>query len=168
MHFIGIAFDNLCRADDVDSFYAMPSITQAVTTSSQDFAVAGGVQVSKALAEFELFAADVNITVSGFFALHFDWKIVGVDRQEPAHPGAFVFEVASGLLGAAVVHNVALQFAKDEVQHVIKVHANVGGHAKGFAVVAFPAFHVPLASAGDVSELNIEFGVVWSSGDFVA
>ncbi len=117
------------------------------------------MQVGEAVAEFELFAADIDVAVGRFLALHFCRQIVRVNRQEPAHPGAFVFQVACGFLGAGMVHDVALKLAKDEVQHVVKMHADVGGHAKGFAVVAFPAFHVPLASAGDVGQLDIELGV---------
>lgn len=168
MHFIGITFNNSCRADDVDSFYAMPCITQAVTTSSQYFAVTGGMQVSKALAEFELFAAYVDVAISGFFALHVGGEVISVNREEPAHAGAFVFQVASGLLGTAVMNHVALQFAKDEMQHVVKVYANVGSHSKRFLVVTFPAFHVPLASAGNVGELNVKFGIGKGGGYFVA
>lgn len=162
------ACNDLRRADDVDGFDAVAGVGQAVASAGQDFLVAGGVQVGKAFAEFELFAADVDVAVGGFFALHFGGQVVGINRQEPAHAGAFVFQIACGFLGAGVVHDVALQFAEDEVQHVVEVHADVGGHAKGFAVVAFPAFHVPLASAGDVGQLNIKFGVGRGGGDFVA
>lgn len=161
-------FDDVCSADDVDGFDAVAGVGQAITTTRQDFAVADGVQVGKAFAEFELFAADVDVAVGGFLGLHLGRQVVGVNRQEPAHAGAFVFQVASGFLGTAVVHHVALQFAEDEVKHVVKVHADVGGHAEGFAVVTFPAFHVPLASAGDVGQLDIEFGVFGSGSDFIA
>ena len=108
MDFALFALDHLSRADDVDGFDAVTGIGQAVASASQDFAVAGGVQVGEAFAEFELFAADVDVALGGFFALHVGWQIVGVNRQEPAHAGAFVFQVASSFLGAAVVHDVAL------------------------------------------------------------
>lgn len=67
-----------------------------------------------------------------------------------------------------MVHNVALKLAKNEVQHVVEVHADIGGHSERFAVIAFPAFHVPLATAGDVGQLNIEFGVGRGGSNFVA
>ena len=125
-----VAFNDLGGADDVDGFDAVTGVGQAVATAREDFAVAGGVQVGKAFAEFELFAADVDVAVGGFFALHFGGQVVGINRQEPANAGAFVFQVACGFLGVGVVHDVALELAKDEVQHVVEVHADVGGHAE--------------------------------------
>ncbi len=130
MDFVGVAFDNLRCANDVNSFDAVAGVGQAVTTAREDFAVAGGVQVSKAFAEFELFAADVDVAVGGFFSLHFSGQVVGVNRQEPAHACAFVFQIACGFLGAGVVYDVALELAKDEVQHVVEVHADVGSHTE--------------------------------------
>ncbi len=124
------AFDDLGCADDVDGFDAVAGVGQSVATARQDFAVAGSVQVSKAFAEFELFAADVDVAVGGFFTLHFGGQVVRVNGQEPTHPGSFVFQIACGFLVAGVVHHVALELAKDEVQHVVEVHANVGGHAE--------------------------------------
>ncbi len=126
------------------------------------------MQVGKAFAEFEPFAAYVDTAIGGFFALHFGGQIVSVDGQEPTHTGAFVFQIAGGFLGAGVVNHVALELAKDEVQHVVEVHADVSGQAEGFAVVAFPAFHVPLATACDVGQLDIEFAVFGGGSDFVA
>ncbi len=168
MNFALLAINQLGGTDDVDGFDTVARVGQAITTTREDFAVAGGVQIGEAFAEFELFAADVDVTVGSFFSLHFVGQVVGVDRQEPAHAGAFVFQIACCFLGAGVVHDVALEIAKDEVQHVVKVHAYVGGHAKGFAVIAFPAFHVPLATAGDVSQFDIKLGVFGGCGDFVA
>ncbi len=161
------AFYDLGGTYDVDGFDAVAGVGQAVTTAREDFAVAGGVQVCKAFAKFELFAADVDVAVGGFFALHFGGQVVRVNRQEPAHPGTFVFQITSCFLGTAVVHDVALELAEDEVQHVVKVHADVGCHAKGFAVIAFPAFHVPLAAAGDVGQFDIKLCVRRCGGNFV-
>ena len=71
-------------------------------------------------------------------------------------------------MAAAVVHVVALQLAEHEVQHVVEVHANVGGNAKGFARVALPALVVPLAAAGDVGKLNVELCVGGGCGHLLA
>lgn len=79
MDFALFAFDDLGGANDVDSFDAVAGVGQAVTTARKDFAVAGCVKVGKAFAEFELFAADVNVAVSSFFALHLGGQVVGVD-----------------------------------------------------------------------------------------
>ena len=66
------------------------------------------------------------------------------------------------------MHHVALQLAKNEMQHVVEVHADVGGDAKGLAVVALPTFHVPLAARGDVRQLDVELGVGRGGGNFFA
>ena len=103
-----LALYHLGCADDVDGFDAVSSVVQAVTTAREDFAIAGGVQIGEAFAEFELIAADVNVAVGGFFSLHFGGHVFGVNGQEPAHASAFVLQIASGFLGTGVVQDVAL------------------------------------------------------------
>ena len=149
MDFALFAFDDLGGADDVDGFDAVAGVGQAVTSAREDFGVAGGVQVGKAFAEFELFTADVDVAVGGFFALHFGGQVVGVDGQEPAHAGAFVFQIACGFLGAGVVHHIALELAKDEVQHVVEVHADVGGDYKASLPTGLPKLN-SLCALADV------------------
>ena len=130
MNFALFTLNHLGGADDVDGFDTVAGVGKAVATMREDFAVTGGVQVSKAFAEFELFAAYVDVAVGGFFALYFCGQIVCVNRKKPAHAGALVFQIACGFLGTSMVYDVTLELAKDEVQHVIKMHAYVGGHAE--------------------------------------
>src|SRR3990167_4699636 len=63
------------------------------------------------------------------------------------------------------MHDIALQFAEDEVQHVVKMHTDIGGYAEGFSRVALPTFHVPLAAAGDVSQLDVVLVILLASFD---
>ena len=63
------------------------------------------------------------------------------------------------------MHDIALQLAEDEVQHVVKMHTDIGGYAEGFARVALPAFHVPLAAAGDVGQLDVVLVILLASFD---
>ena len=63
------------------------------------------------------------------------------------------------------MHYIALQFAEDEVQHVVKMHTDIGGYAEGFTRVALPAFHVPLAAAGDVGQLDVVLVILLASFD---
>ncbi|MDT4874747.1 hypothetical protein FQZ97_1100680 [compost metagenome] len=65
------------------------------------------------------------------------------------------------------MHNVALQLAEYEVQHVVEVHTNIGGHAEGFTRIAFPALHVPLAARGDVGEFYIVFVLAGFTGNLI-
>ena len=66
------------------------------------------------------------------------------------------------------MRDVALQAAKNEMQHVVKMHADVGGDAEGFARIAFPAFGKPLAARGDVGQIDIKLAVLRGGGHFVA
>lgn len=61
-----------------------------------------------------------------------------------------------------------IRVAEDEVQHVVEVHADVGGNTKRFAVIALPTLHVPLAARGDVGQLHVELGVRRSGGHLVS
>ncbi|MNQ72790.1 hypothetical protein D3C85_875020 [compost metagenome] len=65
------------------------------------------------------------------------------------------------------MYDVALKFTEDEVQHVIEMHTNVSCNSKGLAWIAFPAFHIPLATRGYIGQLNIVFMLVGLSRDFV-
>src|SRR5690606_22589050 len=71
-----------------------------------------------------------------------------------ANASIFVLQVTGSLVVIDIVHHVALQGAEDEMQHVEKVHTNVRGDTKGFAWVALPALHVPLAATGDVGQFD--------------
>jgi len=52
------------------------------------------------------------------------------------------------------------------VQHVVEVHADIGGDTERLARIALPALHVPLATAGDVGQLDIVFMAGLFAGDF--
>ncbi|MNG07670.1 hypothetical protein D3C84_909850 [compost metagenome] len=65
------------------------------------------------------------------------------------------------------MYDVALQLSEDEVQHVVEMHADVRGNPEGLARVAFPTLHVPLATRGDVGQLDIVFMLAVFTGDLV-
>ncbi|MOA56494.1 hypothetical protein D3C78_1804860 [compost metagenome] len=65
------------------------------------------------------------------------------------------------------MHNIALQFSKNEMQHVIKVYTDVGSHTKGLAWIAFPAFHIPLAARRDICQFNLIFLLALLLGNLV-
>ena len=132
-------------ADVVYGFHTVAGILNTVAPTSQDFLVAYRVQVRKAAGELDCFAFAGDGTIGWLFAFYALRQIVRVDREEPGHPGFFVFQIAGGLVFVGVVQHALLQVAEDEVQHIEEVDADVGGHAEGLAGVAFPALHVPLA-----------------------
>ncbi|MNP66190.1 hypothetical protein D3C76_1618690 [compost metagenome] len=57
------------------------------------------------------------------------------------------------------VHDVALQLAEDEMQHVVEMHTDIGCHPKRLARVTLPAFQVPLAARRDVSKVDFVLAV---------
>jgi len=65
------------------------------------------------------------------------------------------------------VNDVALQLAEDEVQHVVEMHTNIGGNAEGFTRIAFPTFHIPLATRGDVGKFDIVLMLAGLTGDLI-
>src|SRR5262245_24895720 len=78
-----------------------------------------------------------------------------VDRQEPAHPGALVFEISRRAVHRAVMNHVLLQLAEDEAEYVEKVDADVRSDAAGLALVTLPRRVVPQAAGGNVSEVDV-------------
>src|SRR6185369_11072438 len=165
MHLTLPAFDGYGSADHINSLDAMAGIAQSVAAAGENLPVAGRVEISEALRELQLLAADVYVAVGRLRRVR---QVVTVDGKKPANAGAVIFEVASRFGFTAVVDHVALQPAKDVVQHVIEVHSYVGGQAERFAGIALPALHVPLATGGDVSQLHVELSVRRSGGHFFA
>src|SRR5690554_2259489 len=141
---------------------------QTKTTPRQNFFIAAGVQVGKAAGEFDLFAihsdgAERTLAL-GLGAFRY---VFIVHRQEPAHPGFFVFQVAGGHGVVAVVHYIVLQLAEDEMQHVVEVHANVGRNTTRLLRVSLPGLQVPVSTGGDVSQVHFMLGVAFFRLHFV-
>src|SRR5206468_2102720 len=144
--FSGAGGHGLRSANDVDRLDAGTCVRQTEAMAGEDLPVADGVQVREPVGELHLFAVDGNIPVRRAFALDAFRQIVGVDGQEPAHSRPLVLQKTGSLGITAVVHDVRLQLAEHEVQHVVEVHANVRRDTVRFAWVPFPAFQVPLAA----------------------
>ncbi|MCY1439157.1 hypothetical protein D9M71_553810 [compost metagenome] len=60
-----------------------------------------------------------------FFALHFIWQIIGINREEPTNTGFFILQITGCLMLRCIMNNIALQFAKYEVKHIVEVHTNI-------------------------------------------
>src|SRR5215510_3287066 len=78
-----------------------------------------------------------------------------VDRQEPAHPGALVFEISGCAVHRAVMNHIRLQLAEDEAEYVEEVDADVRGDAARLSLVAFPRSVVPQTAGGNVGEVDV-------------
>ena len=157
-----------CGTDHVHRLDAVARILQPIASSGKDFLVTNLVQFGKPFGEFQLLSIDIDATVGSLAALDVIGQVIGIDGKKPAHAGALVFQIAGSLGFTTVVHHVVLQLAKHEVQHVVEMHANVGGHAKGLTRITLPAFQVPLAAAGDVSESDIKLGIGRSGSHLLA
>ena len=117
-------------ADMGHGFDGHSVFVESEASASKDFFITAGVQVGKAIGKFDILpvGSDGAEGAFAFFQLA-DGYVVHVNRQKPPHARTFVFEVASSLGGSVEVHGVALYCPKYIVQHVVEVHANVGGDA---------------------------------------
>ena len=142
---------------------------QPEAAPGQNLFVAAVVQVGKAAGELDLFAIDGDRAV-GALALGANGfgHVLDIDRQEPAHTRVLVFQIAAGLGVGRVMHDVLLQVAEDEVQHVKEVHADVGGDAAGLFQVALPGLQVPVPARGDVGQIDLVLGVALLALDLLA
>ena len=133
---------------------------QAEPAAGQDFLIAARMQIGKAAGKFDFLAihGDRSVGALALVALRLRDVLV-VHRQEPAHPGMLVFQIARCLGVRAVMHDVVLQVAENVVQHVEEMHADVGGDAAGFLQVALPGLKVPMAARGNVGEVHLVLGV---------
>lgn len=147
----GLGISNL--VDDVD---AVAGFFDAETATSEDFLVALGMKLSEALAEFELIAVDHDGAVGALFPFHgIRRQGVGVDAEEVTHTGALQLKVTRHTVVRGYVDDVLLHVTKDPTQHVIKMHADVGGDAAALVDVALPRGIIPIAARGDVGQVDI-------------
>lgn len=135
-------------ADDFYRFHTVSSILESISPSCQYFLVADGMEISEPLRKLHLFTIDSDRTIGWLFAFHHIWQIIGINGQEPANAGLFVFKIASRFILAGKVHYVALKVAENKMKHVVKVHAYIGGDTEGFTWITLPALHIPLTSRG--------------------
>ena len=140
------------RRHDVDRG---PHLVEAKAAAGDDFLIAARVQIGEAFGKFDLLAVDRDRTEGGLLALHLGGQIVAIDRQKPAHVGALAFEKAGGALGFAQMSLVALDAAEHEAQHVEEMHADIGGNAARFGILALPRRVIPAAARGDVGQIDL-------------
>src|SRR5690348_2545937 len=132
---------------------------QTVAPSGQDFLVGPGVQVSEATGKLELLAIHGNRpkrTLPRKPLL--GGQVPSVHRQEPAHPGMLVFKITRRPRFGAMMHDVELQVAEDEMEHVEEMHADVGGDAARLLQIAFPRAQVPMATRSDIRQVHFVAG----------
>lgn len=139
--------DHIRLANVGNGFDGHAVFFEAKATARQNFFVTAGVQVGEAVRELDVFAVGGDGAEGALAFFQFTGGyVVDVNGEEPAHAGAFVFQIACGFGGAAQVNGVLQHSAKHVVQHVVKVHADVGGNAARFLVFAFPALQIPAAA----------------------
>jgi hypothetical protein len=102
------------------------------------------VKIGETFREFDL-AVHGDRAIRRLLALDLLGKIVGIDRQKPAHVGVLELKKARGAMRVAQVSDRFLHRTEDELEHVEEVNANVGGDAAGLALVALPGRVIPAA-----------------------
>ena len=139
-----------------DRLDARSRLADAESLSGENLLVAEGVELGKALAEFELLAVDAERTVGALLALNgVGREAVGVDAEEVTHAGLLEAQVARHAVEAHHVHYVFLDGAEYPLQHIVEVHSDVGSNAAALVHVALPRSVVPLAAGGDVGEVDV-------------
>lgn len=133
---------------------------QAKALSRQNALVAAGVQVGETAGKLDFLAIHGNRPVGalalGFLRLG---HVLVIHRQKPAHAGVLVFQVAGGMGIGAGMHHVGLQFAEYMVQHVEKMHADIGGDAARFFHVTLPRLQVPVPARRYIGQVHVVLGV---------
>ena len=112
---------------------------QAKAPSGQNFLIAGGVKVGKAAGEFELFPIYRDGTVGALPGFENGFRdVIHIDGQEPADARVFIFQIAARLGIADIMDPVFLKRAKNKIQHIVKMNADIGCNAARFFDVALP------------------------------
>lgn len=134
-------------ADIIDDLDATSRLLNAESLSVEDHLVTFGVQFGESLAELELFTIDTKGAVGAFLTFNgVGWQRVAVDAEEITHSSLFQFQVTGHAVVCGHVYDVCLHLAEDPTQHVVEMHADIGGHAATFVDVAFPGGIIPVAS----------------------
>jgi len=146
-------------ADAVGQVNGGADISGTVAVTRQDLFVDTGVEIGETLGKFQFGAIDSDRAVGAFAAgLELEGEIVIIDGEEPADAGFFELEEAGHAAGIAEKDLDIAHCAKEPLEEVKEMDANVGGDAAGFLDVTFPGGVVPIAAGGDVGENNVMLG----------
>ena len=142
--------------DIMDNLDAGQGLADAEPLSREDLLVALGVELRKTGAELELVPVDVQGTVGLLLSLdRVRREAVGIDAQEVADPGFLQAQIAGHPVEAHHMDNVLLHGAEDPLEHVIEMHADIGGDAARLMVVPLPGGIIPLSAGGNVGQVNV-------------
>ena len=126
------------------------------------------MKLGKSLAELEFAAVDHDGSICPLLSLHCVLRQgVGVDAQEVANSGSLEFHISCHSVVGRDVNNAFRCLAEDPLQHIVEMDTDVGGHAAAFVDVAFPGGVVPVASGGDISEVDVVDFVFRAFVDFL-
>ena len=160
--------DGLGVADFVDDVDAATRILQAEAVTRQDVLITLGMQLGEALAKLELLAVDHDGAIGALLPFHGIFgQGVGIDAEEITHTGAFQFQITGHTVVRGHVDDVLGHVAEDPAQHVVEVHADVGGDAAALVDVALPRGIIPVATRGDISQVDVIDLVFRSFLDFL-
>ena len=136
--------------------YAPSGLLDAKSASGENFLVALGVEFGEAFAKLKFLAVDGDGAEGAFLAFHsVGRQRVGIDAEEIAHTGAFQLKIASHTVVRSHMDDIFPHIAENPAQHVVEMHTDVGGNAAALVDVAFPRGIVPIATRGDVSQVDV-------------
>ena len=139
--------DGLGVADLIHNVDTTTRLFDAETTTRQNLLVALGVQLGEALAELKLLAIDGDGAESALLAFHgIRRQGVGIDAEEVTHTGTLQLQIAGHAVVRGHMDDILLHITENPTQHVVEMHANVGGDAAAFVDVALPRGVVPVAT----------------------
>ena len=165
---VALQADRRCVAYLAYDLDARTCLADTEAFAGKDLLVAEGVQLGEALAELELAAVDVEGAVGALLAFdRIGREAVGIDAEEVAHAGLLEPEVARDAVEAHHMDDVLLDRTEDPLQHVVEMHADIGGDATALVHVALPRGVVPLAAGSDVGEVNVIDLVLRTLVDFL-
>ena len=109
------------------------------------FSITEGVELGEAIGEFEGFAVNEDGALG----------LLSGDAEIVTHIGVFQLEKSSYTVVGGNVDDAVLHVTEDPAKHVVEMHTDVGGNAAAFSGVAFPGGIIPIASWGDISQVDI-------------
>lgn len=165
---VALQADRRSVADLAYDLDARASLADAEAFACKYLLVAEGVQLGETLAELELAAVDVEGAVGALLALNrVRRQAVGIDAEEVAHARFLEAQIARDAVEAHHVNDVLLDRAEDPLQHIVEMHADIGGNAAALVDIALPRSVIPLAAGGDVGEINVVDLVLRTLVDFL-
>lgn len=139
-----IGFGEGGGADAVDEGDGGAGVGDGEAVACEGVFVDFGMQVAKAIREFDLFAIHGDGTEGGFsFCLYISGEVIVIHREEPAHTCIFKLDYAGHAFGIIIKDFAILHGSEQPHDQVEEMDADIGGDPAGFILYAFPGGVIP-------------------------